>query len=96
MYKLPSKSILAVLRENTNAQNIKVTALADLPLRKVAKLSPFGTTLLHKQLLTMGVRPGQTIQVVRKLPFKGSLYVKIEDRHLAIRESEALQIFATS
>ena len=70
--------------------------LANLPVGKPAILADFETTLLHKQLLTMGVKPGQTVEVVRKLPFRGSLYVRIQDRHLAIRQSEALQIYAAT
>ena len=69
-----------------------MSKLSYLPIGQEAFLADFESTPLSRRLLTMGVLPGQSIKVLRKQPFGGSLYVKIEDRHFAIRESEALQI----
>ncbi len=40
----------------------------------------------------MGIRPGEKITVIRKLPFQGNLYVRIGTRRLAVRYNEAIQI----
>ncbi len=47
---------------------------------------------MTNRLYSMGILPGHSIQVVRKVPFGGSMYIKIGDRPFALRESEARQI----
>ena len=47
---------------------------------------------MTNRLYSMGILPGHSIQVVRKVPFGGSIYIKIGDRPFALRESEARQI----
>ncbi len=66
--------------------------LSDLHIGKQAFLDTFAISPLHRKLLSMGLLPGQTVSVVRRLPLNGSLYVKIENRHVALRYSEARQI----
>jgi ferrous iron transport protein A len=66
--------------------------LSDLAIGKSAVLDGFSISQLHKKMLSMGVSPGQSISVVRKLPLKGNLYVRINGRALAFRYEEANQI----
>ena len=44
------------------------------------------------KLLSMGVLPGKTLRLIRKAPFGGGFYLKVEEHILAIRESEASNI----
>ncbi len=41
------------------------------------------------KLLAMGVFPGSRIEVVRKAPFGGGLFLKIDQNYLALRQQEA-------
>ena len=68
--------------------------LVDLPVGRKATLAKFEISALHRRLLSMGISPGQVIEVVRKVPFNGSLYIRIEGRNLAVRHAEADQIYA--
>ncbi len=66
--------------------------LSDLTIGVGAILDGFSVSPLHKKMLSMGLSPGQSISVLRKVPLGGSLYVKIDDRHVAFRYAEAQQI----
>lgn len=44
------------------------------------------------KLLSMGVLPGKSIRLVRRLPFGGGIYIKIENQSIALREDEAKSI----
>jgi len=66
--------------------------LCDLKVGKKAILESFGVSQLHMKMLSMGVTPGQSIAVVRKLPLEGNLYIRIDGRSLAMRHEEAHQI----
>ncbi len=66
--------------------------LSELEIGKSAVLEPFVVSQLHKKMLSMGVSPGQTVDVVRRLPRKGNLYVRIDGRSIALRYTEASQI----
>ena len=52
----------------------------------------FPSSYLHHRLLTMGLTPGKKVSIVRRLPFRGNLYVKIGNRKLALRFKEAEHI----
>ena len=43
---------------------------------------------LQGKLLDIGVRPGSRLWVIRKSPFGGSWYVKIDRQRLALRKKE--------
>lgn len=66
--------------------------LSELAIGKSAILDGFSISQLHKKMLSMGVSPGQSISVLRRLPLKGNLYVKINGRAIAFRHEEASQI----
>lgn len=44
------------------------------------------------KLLTLGIRPEVKVTYVRKAPFGGARYLKLEDSYVAIRASEAKTI----
>lgn len=52
----------------------------------------FTNDQMATKLLSMGVLPGKSIRVVRRLPFGGGLYIKIENQNIALREKEANDI----
>lgn len=52
----------------------------------------FTDSTLGARLISMGILPGSTIEVVRKAPFGGALYVKIEEQRYALRRAEASHI----
>ncbi len=52
----------------------------------------FTNDQMATKLLSMGVLPGKSIKVVRRLPFGGGLYIKIENQNIALREKEANDI----
>jgi Fe2+ transport system protein FeoA len=37
----------------------------------------------------MGLLPGNTVQMIRKAPFGGAVYIKADNQQFAIRNSEA-------
>ena len=41
------------------------------------------------KLMTMGVLPGSEVKVIRKAPFKGGLYLKVDGSNMVLREKEA-------
>lgn len=48
----------------------------------------FSDEKLACKLLSMGVLPGCRIQLVRKAPFGGAVYVAVDDHCLALRKAE--------
>ncbi|MCB9275557.1 MAG: ferrous iron transport protein A [Lewinellaceae bacterium] len=44
------------------------------------------------KLMSMGVLPGSHVIVVRKAPFGGGWYVKVDNFYLALRKEEAASI----
>ncbi|MEM1326843.1 MAG: FeoA family protein [Bacteroidota bacterium] len=52
-------------------------------------LMEFTDDRIASKLITMGVFPGTTIELVRYAPFKGGCYVKVDNRAIAIRRDEA-------
>lgn len=44
------------------------------------------------KLMTLGILPKAKVMVVRKAPFGGALYLKINDQLVAMREEEAAQV----
>ena len=52
----------------------------------------FTNDQMASKLLSMGVLPGKMLQLVRRVPFGGGLYVKIEGQNIALRLEEARNI----
>jgi ferrous iron transport protein A len=47
---------------------------------------------MASKLLSMGVLPSKNLQLVRRAPFGGGLYVKIDGQNIALRLEEARNI----
>lgn len=52
----------------------------------------FTNDRMASKLLSMGVLPGKMMQLIRRVPFGGGLYVKIEGQNMALRLEEARNI----
>ncbi len=48
------------------------------------------------KLTTMGVLPGSDVRVIRKAPFKGGIYLKIDGHNMVLREQEAAAIILST
>ncbi len=52
----------------------------------------FSDEQVGSRLLTMGILPGSNIEVVRKAPLGGGIFVKVDGNYLALRKQEAASI----
>ena len=59
-----------------------------LAVGEVGVVGGFSDAQLACKLLSMGVLPGSRIQLIRKAPFGGAVYVAVDDHCLALRETE--------
>ena len=66
--------------------------LAQLKRGGQALVSHFRNPQIASKLMAMGVIPGSSIRMVRKAPFGGGCYVKVDNLLIALRNSEALSI----
>jgi len=66
--------------------------LSEIPKGAKVVLAEFGNTALHLQLLAMGVNPGSTVTLIRRMPLRGNLYLQIGTRRLVLRHAEAEQL----
>lgn len=44
------------------------------------------------KLISMGLAPNVRVEVIRKAPFGGTLYIKADKMYMALREEEAASI----
>lgn len=56
----------------------------------IEKLEPGASTQVR--LLEMGLLPGREVRLVRRMPFKGPLEIKLGESYLALRSTEASHI----
>ena len=56
-------------------------------------VNSFDDDTMAAKFLTMGLIPGKSLQLMRRIPFGGGLYIKVDDANLAVREIEAKHIF---
>jgi ferrous iron transport protein A len=69
-----------------------VKTLLQLKPGEVAIVKHFADLEATCKLLTLGIVPNAKIEVVRKSPFGGAIYVKLENNFVAMRESEAASV----
>ncbi|MBX2815065.1 MAG: ferrous iron transport protein A [Saprospiraceae bacterium] len=69
--------------------------LNELAVGSSATLINMKTSSTGIRLLSMGVKPGCTLKVLRKAPMGGALYVSIDHMVVALRRSEAALIKVT-
>lgn len=72
----------------------ETAVLAHLPLRKKAKIIEIhGGRHMHHKMNVMGIREGQTIEIVSKQPFRGPLTIAIGNCKMTIGRGMAHKIF---
>lgn len=64
-------------------------SLADLKENEEGTLQRFEDEQLAVKLMAMGVLPGSHLRMIRKNSSGKTLYVRVDQMHLAIRKSEA-------
>lgn len=64
-------------------------SLADLKENEEGTLARFEDEHLAVKLMAMGVLPGSRLRMIRKNSSGKTLYVRVDQMHLAIRKSEA-------
>lgn len=52
-------------------------------------VSHFLNPKIASKLLAMGILPGSVIQMIRKAPFGGGCYIKVDNLLIALRKNEA-------
>jgi ferrous iron transport protein A len=59
---------------------------------EIGIIHKFTDDKMASKLLSMGVLPGKSLRLVRRVPFGGGLYIKVDACNIAVREAEAQQI----
>ncbi len=66
--------------------------LTTLKVGMQGKIAYFIDDIIAGKLITMGILPGSMVHVVRKAPFKGGIYLKIDGGNIVLRYQEAATI----
>ncbi len=66
--------------------------LLDLKLGEVGYIKALDREELTSKILSLGLLPNSKVQLIRRAPFGGALYVKVNEHILGIRPEEAIQI----
>lgn len=66
--------------------------LANLKEGEGGIIHQFTDDKMASKLLSMGVLPGKSLRLVRRIPFGGGLYIKVEECNIAVRDKEAQNI----
>jgi ferrous iron transport protein A len=56
------------------------------------KIRSFMDELTAGKLINMGILPGSYIQIVRRAPFNGGYYLKVDGANMVLRKGEAESI----
>jgi len=72
--------------------NKSLRTIIDLKKGETAIVKQFDNESLSCKLLTMGVLPDAKITLVRKAPFGGAYYLKLNGLNIAVRRNEAASI----
>lgn len=67
-------------------------ALIQILPGETARIFGFNSSILSGKFLSMGILPGASIRLIRKLPLSGSYYVQVENSFFALRKQEAAAI----
>ena len=66
--------------------------IKELAIGEKREVSHFSDELIGSKLITMGIKPGSIIEVIRTTNRKHTYYLKANSHRLAIRENEAAAI----
>lgn len=67
--------------------NIPATA-SELSTNRTGTIQRFTNEQLATKLLDIGIKPGARLRLIRKSPFGGSWYVKVDRQCVALRHEE--------
>jgi ferrous iron transport protein A len=70
---------------------LKKTIL-DLKVGQYALVRQFADFEATCKLLTMGLLPNARVELIRKAPFGGALYIRMQNHLIAMRENEAASV----
>jgi ferrous iron transport protein A len=71
---------------------VKLQILSTLKEGEVGIIRQFTDDKMASKLLSMGILPGKLLRLVRRVPYGGGLYIKVEDCNMAVRDYEAQNI----
>ena len=77
---------------------MKHQSLSHLEMLSNVKVGTSGTIrqftddFMASKMLSMGILPGKALKLIRRAPFGGGLYIKVEDNNIAVRDIEAQNI----
>jgi len=77
--------LVSTIHKTTN----RVHTLAE---QSSGEITAFTNDRIAGKLMAMGVLPGSHIKLMRRAPFGGGWYVKVDDMLLALREEEVNSI----
>jgi ferrous iron transport protein A len=66
--------------------------LAEVDKNQTAEIIEILESEVMSKLYEFGILPGQIVQVVERAPFRGPIYLKVEENLIAIRLAEAKSI----
>ena len=66
--------------------------LSNLKEGEKGTISHFTNDQMASKLLSMGILPGKCMRLMRRVPFGGGLYIKIDNNNIALRVDEARNI----
>ncbi|NLR90025.1 MULTISPECIES: FeoA family protein [Flammeovirga] len=72
-----------------------MVSIDTLPHGKVGTICEFKDKVVGSRLIELGLYPGKKLQILRKAPFGGALYIKSEQQSFALGLKEAKTVFAT-
>jgi len=58
-------------------------------------VSHFSDNTIGGKLMSMGILPGSSVKILRKAPFGGGCYVKVDNMLIGLRKEEANSIILT-
>ena len=67
-------------------------SLSVLEVGRVGVINQFLDETIATRLMSMGVLLGSKIKVIRKAPFKGGIYLRVDGQNMIMREKEAQTI----
>ncbi len=70
----------------------EIGKLSDFKDGQKGVLKSIDDDVIATKLISMGMLPGKIIELVRRIPFGGGIYVKVEDMLMALRIVEAEHI----
>ena len=80
----------AVKRHSTTKSPLQT--LSTLKEGTAGTIRQFTDDQLACKMLAMGMLPGKSLRLIRRVPFGGGLYIKVEDNNIAVRDTEAQHI----